>query len=167
MSEHLSAAGPDPSADVPTPELVELATAHGVATDFWDWRGQHVVVPRESVEAVLAALGVPAHTEESVRASLAEARDAPWRRALPPCVVLRSGRPATVPVHVPHGEPVRLHLELEDGGRVDLEQSDHWVEPRSVGDQLVGEATFTVPGDLPLGWHELVAYVGGDRPDAA
>ena len=167
MTEHLSAAGPDPSADVPTPELVELATAHGVATDFWDWRGQHVVVPRESVEAVLAALGVPAHTEESVRASLAEARDAPWRRALPPCVVLRSGRPATVPVHVPHGEPVRLHLELEDGGRVDLEQSDHWVEPRTIGDRQVGEATFTVPGDLPLGWHELVAFVGGDRPAAA
>ena len=77
MTEHLSAAGPDPSADVPSPELVELATAHGVATDFWDWRGQHVVVPRESVEAVLAALGVPAHTEESVRASLAEVAGRP------------------------------------------------------------------------------------------
>ena len=167
MTEHPSTAGPDPSADAPSPELVELATAHGVATDFWDWRGQHVVVPRESVETVLAALGVPAHTEESVRASLAEARDAPWRRTLPPCVVLRSGRPATVPVHVPHGEPVRLHVELEDGGRVELQQADHWVEPRTIGGRQVGEATFTVPGDLPLGWHELVAVVGADRPAAA
>ena len=60
----------------------------------------------------------------------------------------------------------RLHVELEDGGRVDLEQADHWVEPRTIGDRQVGEATFTVPGDLPLGWHELVAVVGADRPDA-
>ncbi len=105
MTEHLPAAGPDPAAAVPSPELDELAAAHGVATDFWDWRGQHVVVPRESIEAVLAALGVPAHTEESVRASLGQARDAPWRRTLPP---VRGGRgPAArrmSPVHVPHGE---------------------------------------------------------------
>jgi 4-alpha-glucanotransferase len=166
MTEHLPAAGPDPSAAVSSPELVELASAHGVATDFWDWRGHHVVPPRESVEAVLAALGVPAHTEESVRASLTEVRDAPWRRTLPPCVVVRSGRPAPVPVHVPHGEQVRLHVELEGGGRVDLEQADHWVEPRTIGDRQVGEAAFTVPGDLPLGWHELVAVVGAD-PAAA
>ena len=103
MTEHLPAAGPDPTAALPTPELAELATAHGVATDFWDWRGQHVVVPRESIEAVLAALGVPAHTEESVRASLDQARDAPWRKTLPGWVVGRSGRPADVAVHVPDG----------------------------------------------------------------
>jgi 4-alpha-glucanotransferase len=160
MTEDLAAAGPDPSADVPSPALVELATAHGVATDFWDWQGQHVVVPRESVEAVLAALGVAAHSEESVRAALDDVRDAPWRRTLPACVVVRSGRPAEVAVHVPHGDPVQVHAELETGGRVDLAQTDRWVEPRYIGGREVGEATFAVPGDLPLGWHELVAVVG-------
>jgi 4-alpha-glucanotransferase len=160
MTEHAAAAGPDPAAALPSPELAELATAHGVATDFWDWRGQHVVVTRESIEAVLAALGVAAHTEESVRAALTDVRDQPWRRTLPPCVVVRSGRPAEVPVHVPHGEPVRVRVDLETGGRVDLSQADRWVPPRVVDGREVGEATFTVPGDLPLGWHDLVAESG-------
>ena len=57
------------------PDLLELAAAHGVSTDFWDWQGRHCPVSRESVEAVLAALGVAAHTDESVRASLADVRD--------------------------------------------------------------------------------------------
>jgi 4-alpha-glucanotransferase len=160
MTEHPAGPGPDPAAALPSPELAELATAHGVATDFWDWRGQHVVVTRESIEAVLAALGVAAHTEESVRAALNDVRDRPWRRMLPPCVVVRSGRPAEVPVHVPHGEPVRVHVDLETGGRVDLVQADRWVPPRVVDGREVGEATFTVPGDLPLGWHDLVAESG-------
>ena len=165
MTEHLPAAGPDPGAH--SPELDQLAAAHGVATDFWDWRGQHVVVPRDSIEAVLAALGVAAHTEESVRASLDEVRDAPWRRTLPACVVVRSGRPADVAVHVPDGEAVRLHAELEVGGRVDLAQTDRWVEPRTVAGRRIGEATFRLPGDLPLGWHELVASVGAGFPENA
>jgi 4-alpha-glucanotransferase len=160
MTEHPAAAGPDPAAALPSPELAELATAHGVATDFWDWRGQHVVVTRESIEAVLAALGVAAHTEGSVRAALIAVRDEPWRRTLPPCVVIRSGRPAEVPVHVPHGEAVRVHVDLETGGRVDFSQADRWVPPRVVDGREVGEATFTVPGDLPLGWHDLVAESG-------
>ncbi|MEO7981249.1 MAG: 4-alpha-glucanotransferase [Sporichthyaceae bacterium] len=143
-----------------TREIVDLATAHGVATDFWDWQGRHTEVPHESVVTVLAALGVPAHTEESVAASLAEVRVATWRRTLPPCVVTRSGRPSEVPVHVPHLTPVRLRVELEAGGRVELSQVDRWVEPREVDGAQVGEATFAVPGDLPLGWHELVASVG-------
>jgi 4-alpha-glucanotransferase len=95
------AAEPEPA----SPELVELAAAHGVATDFWDWQGRHTVVTRESIEAVLAALGVASHTEESVRASLADARLAPWRTTLPATVVVRSGWPTDVPVHLPHGRP--------------------------------------------------------------
>ncbi len=149
------------------PDLVALATAHGVATDFWDWQGRHAEVPRDSVEAVLAALGVPAHTDESVAASLEAARLAPWRRTLPPCVVTRSGRSAEVPVHVPHLDPVRVHVELEDGGRVELSAVDRWVEPCQVDGAQVGEATFTVPGDLPLGWHQLVASIGAAAQEQA
>ncbi len=150
-----------------TQGLVDLATAHGVATDFWDWQGRHAEVPRDSVEAVLAALGVPAHTDESVAASLAEVGLAPWRRTLPPCVVIRSGRATDVPVHVPHLTPVLVHVELEEGGRVELSAVDRWVEPREVDGAQVGEATFTVPGDLPLGWHQLVARVGAGDDEHA
>jgi 4-alpha-glucanotransferase len=158
-----------PSTDqppLPTPELQRLAELHGVATDFWDWQGRHRPVSRSTVEAVLAALGVTAHTEESVRASLAEADEAPWRRTLPPCVVTRSGREHHVPVHVRHLEPVAAWVELEDGGRVELALADRWVEPRQVAGELVGEATVVVPPDLRLGWHTLCASVGAPAAEA-
>ena len=37
-------------------ELLALAHARGVATDYWDWRGNHVQVPEETIVAVLAAM---------------------------------------------------------------------------------------------------------------
>ena len=155
-----------PPAQAPlSPTLRELAEALGVATDFWDWQGRHVEVSHATVTGVLAALGVDAHTEQSARVALADVRDKPWRRALPPVVVTRSGRPQEVAVHLPHGDTVRVWAELETGGEVPLGQRDRWVEPRQVGDVLTGEATFEVPGDLPLGWHTLCAQRAG-QPDA-
>ena len=78
---------------LPPPRLAELAAAHGVATDYWDWLGQHVMVSAESIRAVLAALGVDATTDDAVEASLAEHVDGPWRRTLPASVVVRQGMP--------------------------------------------------------------------------
>ncbi len=136
----------------------ELATAHGVATEFWDWQGRHTQVPADTVVAVLAALGADASTPEAAQAALAEHRLRRWRRVLPPCTVLPSGEPARVWVHVRHGEPAQAWVRLEEGGeRHDLVQLDHWVDPQPVDGVLVGEATFALPVDLPLGWHALVA----------
>jgi 4-alpha-glucanotransferase len=139
-------------------ELAELAAAYGVATEFWDWQGNHVAVPATSVRAILAALGVEASGPESVRASLAESRVAPWRRMLPACVVARAGAATRFRVHVPHGEPVETWVELENGGeRRDVAQQRVWVDPREVDGQLIGAATFALPADLPLGWHTVRA----------
>ncbi|MGH8971212.1 MAG: 4-alpha-glucanotransferase, partial [Actinomycetes bacterium] len=146
--------------DEPTPELTELAHAHGVATEFYDWTGARTVVPASTIVAVLTSLGVEAATTESARVALARARDAPWRRMLPPCVVTRAGAATPFAVHVPHGDPVDVRVELEGGGGRPLGQLDRYVEPRHVGGSLVGEATFQVPGDLPLGWHRVVARSG-------
>ena len=41
----------------PPPRLVELAHAHGVATEYWDWQGRHVTVSAATIRAVLTALG--------------------------------------------------------------------------------------------------------------
>ena len=79
---------------------------------------------------------------------------------VPPVVVTRSGRQAHVPVHVTDGDPVRVWLALDEetgGGRLELTQIDVYVEPRVVDGRRVGRATFTLPADLPLGWHELHA----------
>ncbi len=141
----------------PSSALVELAQAHGVGTDYWDWQGNQVPASAETLQSVLAALGVVANTDEECRVSLAAAHEAPWRQMLPPTVVVRFGSPARVPVHVVHETPATLTLLLEDGSKRDVQQVDHWVEPRQIDDQLIGEATFELAADLPLGWHQLVA----------
>ena len=141
----------------PSARLVELAQAHGVATEFTDWRGEHVAAPAATIRAVLAALDVDASSEHAVETALEEASLAGWRRMLPPVLVLRQETSRAVPVHVRDGEDVRAWVELEEGGRRDLVQRQVWVDPRVVDGVLVGEATFEVPGDLPLGWHELHA----------
>jgi 4-alpha-glucanotransferase len=144
------------------PAVRELAEALGVATQFSDWQGQDTTVPQDTVVAVLEALGVPAGSSEQAAASLDAHRLQPWRQVLPPTVVVRLGATPRVPVHVPHGEAVRVWVELEDGtGTADLDQLDHWVEPCAVDGLLVGEATFVLPADLPLGWHRLRAESAG------
>jgi 4-alpha-glucanotransferase len=139
----------------------ELAEAAGVATEFTDWQGRHAPVPDATVVAVLTALGLDAHSGDAAAESLAELGAKRWRQMLPPTVVVRQGAAPRVWVHVPHGEPVEVWVRLEDGSRRDdLAQLDHWVEPRRVDGELVGEATFILPADLPLGWHHLEARCG-------
>lgn len=147
----------------PSPSLAGLATAHGVQTDYWDWQGRHVPVDAETLVAVLTALGVSAHTEDEVTRSLADVEVAPWRRTLPPVVVIREGWTPWIPVHVPHGMSVTLTVHAEDGWVAEARQVDHWVDPREVDGQLIGEATFELDGDLPLGYHRLRALLGDGR----
>ena len=139
-------------------DLAELARAYGVALDYWDQAGRYVQVDREVVVAVLRALGADTRDAAAVRRSLEERRLRSWRRVLPPTVVVTGGQYAQVPVHVPHGAAVRVWIELEDGGIVEPAQSNRWVDPVDVDGALVGEATFVIPSDVPLGWHALKAF---------
>ena len=91
-------------------ELLELAQARGVATDYWDWRGNHVQVPEETIVAVLAAMDIDASSPESAAASLASETDALWTRMLPPSVVATPGEPSRFWVHVPHGSTVEVWI---------------------------------------------------------
>ncbi len=139
---------------LPSPALAALARAHGVATEWWDWQGSHTVVSDASIHTVLTALGIQVESEQDVQAALADVDLAPWRRTLPPVVVMREGWTPWVTVHVPHGEHVELELELESGQWRWGTQVDHPSEPRWVDGVLMGAATFELPGDLPLGWHQ-------------
>ena len=51
----------------PTGPLVELAQAYGVMTEYVDWRGRPVQVSAETIEAVLAAMGVDTADPERAR----------------------------------------------------------------------------------------------------
>ena len=146
-------------ADIPD-DLLRLAAAHQVEPDYRGHDGLQHRASADTVRKVLAALGVDASTPERVHLALAHVENMPWRRVLPPVVVVRQGRHAHVPVHVTHGDPVRVWVEIDPeagGGRREVPQADVVVDPRSVDGRLVGRATFTLPADLPLGWHEMHA----------
>ncbi|MFZ8977994.1 MAG: 4-alpha-glucanotransferase [Candidatus Nanopelagicales bacterium] len=147
-----------PSGAVVTPELEALARAYGVSIEYWDQSGVLRRSSQDAVESVLQALGADTDDADSIAESL-RARDLrDWRRTLPPVVVAVGGRYAHIWAHVPHGTSVRVWIELEDGGIVEPAQSNRWVDPREVDGRLVGEATFVVPADIPLGWHTIKAF---------
>jgi len=151
---------------VPTPEpspgLTDLACAFGVATEYWDWQGNHVIVGAWTISAVLQALGVDTSDDDAVTRSLAAVADRAWRRTLPAIVVCRQGSVKWVPLHLPDGAMVQVWVVLEDGTRREVRQVDHYVDPRLLDGQPTGEATFELPPDLPLGWHTVNARIGQD-----
>ncbi len=144
-------------------ELAELARSYDVATDYHDWQGRPVDVPEETITRVLGAMGVDVADPAS---ALRRRRQERWRRMLPPCLVVRAGEERSVWVHVEEGAPAAVVVELEDGDRRDLRQLDRWVEPEPVDGRVVGEATFAVPPDLPLGYHTLRARSGDTEATA-
>jgi 4-alpha-glucanotransferase len=142
-------------------ELLELARAHGVATEYWDWRGNHVQVPEPTVVAVLAAMDVDASSPAAAADALTAEAESRWRRMLPPSVVTTQQEGASFWVHAPHGSAVEAWLELESGTvRRGLSRLDTSVAAFSLDGELVGEATFAVPTGLPLGYHRLCARSG-------
>ncbi len=134
-----------------------------MATEYWNWQGEHVIVSSEVVSAVLAALGVDASTPEKAAEALADHQQGRWRRTLPPTLVTREGWTPWFAVHLPHGSTAEAWVDLEDGAhRRDIVQQNRWVEPEWVDGVQIGEATFQLPGDLPLGYHRLCARIGGN-----
>ena len=80
---------------------------------------------------------------------------------------MRHGDDRELLVHLLDGSSVEVRVELEGGGAVELSQQDHWVAPREVDGILTGRATFRIPGELPLGWHTIVAEVEDREPVTA
>lgn len=153
---------PDAPEWAPVPEdLARLAEAYGVATEYWDQAGALVQVGAATVSAALTALGLDVSSAQAIEHGLEARRLRDWRRMLPPVFVMRQGDDQRLWVHVPDGTPVAVSVDLEDGGRVDLAQLDLWVDPVDVDGVRTGEASFRVPGDLPLGWHTAVAVADG------
>ena len=146
--------------------LSALADRFGVATAYFDWSGREIAVSESTVVAVLAALGVRADTERHCAAALSDAQDRYWSRALPPTVIARSGTETSFWVHVDHGDPAHVWIRLEDGTvRSDIRQAENFTAPFNLDGRLVGEATFVLPSDLPLGYHRLHLRSGSAESD--
>jgi len=138
--------------------LRELADAHGVATRYTASDGEEITVTDDTLLKTLRALGVAlsaAPDGEELRAALDAHRTAEAIRPLPPCVVAVAGDARTFNVHVHDGAPADIQIILEDGSVRSAHQEENWNPPVTVDGQPWGEATFRIPGDLPLGWHRI------------
>ena len=141
----------------PTASLVELARRYGVATEYENWTGARTAVAEPTLISVLGALGVQAATEDDRAAALTAHDREYWSRHLPPTIIGRTGATSTFRVHVTHGSPVALRVTLEDGSvRTDLSQLENNRPPYNLDGRLIGEASFELPTDLPIGYHRLV-----------
>ncbi|MEA5650540.1 4-alpha-glucanotransferase [Cutibacterium granulosum] len=149
------------------PALGELADRFGISTQFYDWKGRHTQVGEQTVIAILAEFGVDASTPERARAAAQRVRDDHWRRIVQPCVVLRAGQEGRVDVHVPADAPVSLRIVGEDGNDHLPWQVDNWNPDRPIDGRMIGEATFGIPGNLPLGYHELIVTIGTHDADGS
>jgi 4-alpha-glucanotransferase len=152
----------------PAPSLAELAGRFGIATDYEDWSGRRVNAPESTLAAVLAAFGVAAASESERAAALTAHERAHWSRALPPTILGRAGARTAFWVHVTHGQPAEVWLQLEDGTvRARIRQVDNFTAPFDLDGRLVGEASFVLPDDLPLGYHRVYLRSGAREVSAA
>src|SRR4051812_18245333 len=99
-------------------DLHELTRLHGLQSSYLDAAGKCQQPPSEVLSAVLAALGVPAATDDEVQASRRETRLRPYRQHLEPVIVAWDKRPAKTVLHLPEHvatKPLRFRLRSEKG----------------------------------------------------
>ena len=149
------------------PSLVELARRYGIATEYEDWTGQRVLVSETTLVAVLGALGVAASTEQERNVALAAKLRSYWARQLPATIVGRTGAPTRFWVHVTHGDRAEVWLQLEDGMVREVQQVDNFTPPFDLDGRWVGEASFVLPTDLPLGYHRVHLRSGDSEASTA
>lgn len=147
--------------------LCSLSAAYGISPEYYTFAGEHRHASDAVLTSILAAMGVDASTQESAAAALDDRQLAPWRSALPPSLVVTEGRETPFQVHLPHGARVVAEVRLEAGGTWQISQSDDFTEPRTIDGKLIGQATFLLPSNLPLGWHEIHVVISDDDEGAA
>ena len=163
MTEHNDGAAPARQL------LEQLAQAKNVATTFTGWDGGVQQVSDASLRSVLAARGAPAWTREQAEASLEEAGLGPWRRTLPPAVVLRQQQPVPVAVHLPRDAQAQAWITLEDGSSVPLPglpAPGQAAETAIVDGAELEARQLAIPAGLPLGWHVLHVSFAGQEAEA-
>ncbi len=100
--------------------LDRLASAAGIAPEWWDIQGTRHPVGVATKQAILSAMHLPATTSAEARESLGRFAEAHQRRTLPHALVVRQGEAAEVPMAAgpdATGRGTWLVLQDEDGGQ--------------------------------------------------
>ena len=137
--------------------LADLATAAGLAPEWWETTGTHHSVSDETRRAVLKAMHLPADTTGEARDSL---RRFTALRPLPIALVRRVGAPLTVPIPLekglwPRGET--LILINEDGSRqiVRAKAADASLSDITTADGRAARTWMVGLPPLPIGRHRV------------
>ncbi|MDO5031051.1 4-alpha-glucanotransferase [Corynebacterium sp.] len=138
--------------------LEELAARHSVASEYTSQSGHPVFVSDDTLTYTLRALGVNISERpdaDELTHALYEDYLERSSRPLPPAVVAPQGVEKQFAVHVHDGDPAEVSIELEDGSTRPAYQDPNDAPPADVSGTTWGEASFHIPGDLPLGFHTL------------
>lgn len=139
--------------------LRDVAHDLGVNTEFWGYDGTLKNVSDDTLLSVLAALGYPVSSREDLEAIRTQRERDAWERTLPPVIVMRTDSDYIVKVHLPHGAGVRVFLHLSDGNRWQVDQIEDFTAPFELDGTYIGQASFRLPENLPMGYHRLVATI--------
>ncbi|MCS6853996.1 MAG: 4-alpha-glucanotransferase, partial [Elioraea sp.] len=120
--------------------LAALARAEGIETEWWDWQGRPRRVCRDTLRALLAALGCdPTRPHEAL-----DARSGP--RSLPALLTARTGEPLRLAVPDPTSQTIAWRIVLDSGERasgraeVTAEEGGYFVSiptPRALGEGAI------------------------------
>ena len=140
----------------PSLETIDkLATAAGIAAEWFDIAGKRTIVSPETKIALLSALGLEAASEAEARESLTRVVDETQRRRLPFSLVLRLGEPPVAPLRdMPRSTAARI--EREDGAAVEWRVEAADGARRDLPDgRSVSERPIALP-TLPIGRYRLI-----------
>ena len=146
-------------AGAPSVETIDkLATAAGVAGEWFDVAGKRTIVAAETKIALLQALGLDVNSEAQARDSLTRLVDDTERRRLPFSLVLRLGEPLVAPLRDMAGK-TDARIVREDGAVAEwpVEPADG-VQRELADGRSVVERKIALP-ELPIGRYRLI--VGG------
>jgi (1->4)-alpha-D-glucan 1-alpha-D-glucosylmutase len=142
-----------------------LAARYGIEDSFLDAHGIERATSPETRQALLAAMGVNADSEEAAVAALDEVDRSEWLRALPPVHVIQKTLPLIVPVtYDPQTDSVLWRLTLEDGSHKTGQavfSSLALLGRRELDGQLREQRALELDGvDIPMGYHRLTVSPG-------
>lgn len=138
------------------PQIEQAARAWGIETDYWDIWGKQHHASAELEEAILRSLGVDLGSKDSLHEALERRSQRQWRSPLAPTIFLVAGGPSEVPVSLregPAGLKAILRIQLEEGSGTETEVAL---------DEILAAKHLRLPGDLPLGYHQITLELPGE-----
>ncbi|MBV9246437.1 MAG: 4-alpha-glucanotransferase, partial [Methylobacteriaceae bacterium] len=149
--------GAPPSRRGVAPDLLaQLASAAGIAGQWWDLTGSLHTVPDETSRMLIEGMGLAAGSNAQARESLLRLSEARDGRAVPHALVVRENQPVEIRLAVP-ARPLSLRLEREDGSVERFFYVEGNLRPIQISsaDGRTREARVAIVPPQPVGRHRL------------